>query len=83
MRQPIVPGRRAQAAHFVIGKASDMVAARVTLDAVEQSFPDFNETPEDKQFLRALSERAVEMIKTNFDVCCLRVCTKAILNTDA
>lgn len=64
----VVPGLRAKTALSVIHKASAMVAARITLDAVEQSFPDFNETPEDQQFLRALTERAVNLIKAGFEV---------------
>ena len=59
---------RADAARAVIFKASKMVVARVTPEAVLQSFPDFTE-PQDEQFILALRDKVAEHLQAGFDVC--------------
>jgi hypothetical protein len=58
---------RADAARAVIFKASKMVVARVTPEAVLQSFPDFTE-PQDEQFILALRDKVAEHLQAGFDV---------------
>lgn len=67
--QPQLPGTRAKAARTVISKASEMVVARLTHEAVQQSFPDLGETPEDQQFIQTLGERVAQHLRAGFDVC--------------
>ena len=59
-------GTRANGARTVIRKASERVCDRITLEAMEQSFPDFVEN--DKEFIVALQKKTVEHLMAGFEV---------------
>lgn len=62
----VTPGTRANGARTVIRKASERVCDRITLEAMEQSFPDF--VDKDREFIKALQEKTVEHLMAGFEV---------------
>lgn len=62
------PGVRATTATTVIRKASEKVVGSINLKAMEQSFPDFLESEEDRQFIQLLTEKTGEHLSTGFEV---------------
>jgi hypothetical protein len=59
---------RANGARTVIRKASERVADRITLQSIEQSFPDFVET--DGAFIKQLQELTLDHLNSGFAVGC-------------
>lgn len=74
-QQPLVPGVRATTATTVIRKASEKVVGSINLKAMEQSFPDFLESDEDRQFIQLLTERTEQHLSTGFEVGVLEACS--------
>lgn len=64
----VVPGKRAAAAMLAINRATERTVERINLEAMEQSFPDFLESEEDRQFVKLLTEKTVEHLKAGFKV---------------
>lgn len=63
------PGVRAKTAMTVIQRASEMVVNSINLNTMEQSFSDFVDNEEDKQFIKLLTEKTAEHLNLGFQVC--------------
>lgn len=62
------PGVRARTATTVIQKASEKVVGCITLKSMEQSFPDFLDSEEDRQFIKLLTEKTGQHLQSGFEV---------------
>ena len=60
------PGSRALSTREVISKASAKVVERITLEAIQQSFPDFVES--DAAFIEELTAALKQDLQTGFEV---------------
>lgn len=66
-----VEGARASSARQIINKASEKVIERITLESIEQSFPDFldiEKNAEDRAFGELLTNTIRDNLKLSFDV---------------
>ncbi|KAL7009743.1 hypothetical protein EMMF5_000651 [Cystobasidiomycetes sp. EMM_F5] len=61
----VAPGSRAAATRAIITKASQKVIERVTLDAMQQSFPDFADS--DAEFIQSLTDKTRSDLQAGFD----------------
>lgn len=66
--EQLVPGRRATTATTVIQKASEKVVGCINLKAMEQSFPDFLESEDDRQFIQLLTDKTRQHLHAGFEV---------------
>lgn len=63
----IKPGSRAHTTRTLVSKASEKVAERITLEAMQQSFPDFIES-DGGDFIRELTASTKQDLQAGFDV---------------
>lgn len=59
-------GVRATKTQNVINRASERVVERITLETMEQSFPDLLENDSDRDFIRLLTERTADHLRAGF-----------------
>lgn len=71
-------GARASLARAVIRKASERVCERITLDNMEQSFPDFVEG--DKAYIEELQKQTIAHLEAGFSVNPASACEASSLN---
>lgn len=65
----VVPiGVRATKTQNAINRASERVVERITLETMEQSFPDLLENDSDRDFIRLLTERTADHLRAGFQV---------------
>ena len=61
-------GVRATKTQNVINRASERVVERITLETMEQSFPDLLENDSDRDFIKLLTEQTAEHLRAGFQV---------------
>lgn len=66
--ESLVPGVRAKTATEVIQKASEKVVGSINLTAMQQSFPDFLESEDDRQFIQLLTDKTGQHLSAGFEV---------------
>ena len=81
--EPPVAGARATTATTVIRKASEKVVGSINLKAMQQSFPDFLESEDDRQFIQLLTDKTGQHLSAGFEVRQERACKQQLMRVYA